>query len=192
MIWTLPNCLTIARIVAAPVVGIMVAAGGRDIAIWAFVLFVLASLTDFLDGWVARRLNQVSAVGKMLDPIADKAMVILVLAALASLATGATLSFIIPTMLILLREVLVSGLREFLGDIKLPVTYLAKWKTTVQMVAIGALLLVVPMSETEATDAAYAVYILGTGLLWLAALLTIVTGWDYFRKGIAHIRMQEG
>ena len=183
MIWTIPNLLTVFRVLAAPFVALVFAFFDKPLAGWiAFVLFVAAALTDFVDGWAARRWGQVSEIGKMLDPIADKAMVTIALAALMGLI-GLEFWYVLPASAILLREVLVSGLREYLGDVKLPVTTLAKWKTTSQMVAIGALLLFQPGGSDWSTG-----MYLGIVLLWLAALLTVMTGWDYFSKGAEIIR----
>ena len=200
MIWNLPNCLTLARILAAPVVCLMVVLGPPETALWAFLLFALAALTDFFDGWLARRLGQISEIGKMLDPIADKVMVTLVIAALIAGPGGTSPWYLVPALLILMREILISGLREFLGDVKLPTTQLAKWKTTVQMVALGALLLVpavmagdtISSQETPGDSAGHIVWGVGIALLWLAALLTVITGWDYFQKGLAYIQGREG
>ncbi|MEM7506228.1 MAG: CDP-diacylglycerol--glycerol-3-phosphate 3-phosphatidyltransferase [Pseudomonadota bacterium] len=200
MIWTLPNFLTLLRILAAPAVGMMVVLGGPDQALWALLIFILAALTDFLDGWIARAWRQHSAFGQMLDPIADKAMVVVVLAALASKPVNATPVFLIPVLVILMREVLISGLREFLGDVKLAVTRLAKWKTTLQLIAIGALLAEAPVmaADTQSTQehagqhAGWIAHWVGVALLWLAALLTVATGWDYFRKALPYIRAREG
>lgn len=206
MIWTVPNILTIARVIAAPFVALVFAIFERPFADWcAFCLFTGAALTDFVDGWYARRYNASSAFGKMLDPIADKAMVIIALFSLAVLY-GVNWWFAIPATVILLREVLVSGLREYLGNIKLDVTKLAKWKTTAQMFAIGGLFLAAGWntyfdiaSVRPAGDLAvhkmkiarvgggYVFYI-SMGLLWIAAALTLITGWDYFRKGMRYIR----
>lgn len=222
MIWTIPNILTMARILSAPCVALVFVFFERPLADWlAFGLFVGASLTDFFDGWLARKLKQMSEIGKMLDPIADKAMVIIALmvlvmrgnlagpsAAPASAGDNTVLALIVvPASLIMLRETLISGLREYLGDTKLSVTRLAKWKTTAQMVAIGLLLGVEPLRQlmggsiaeltpgqagapTDAGPGAFA-FTTGLMLLWLAAVLTVITGWDYFRKGLAHIRARE-
>jgi len=185
--WTTPNILTISRIVAAPVVALMVALGGPGWALPAFLLFGAAALTDYLDGWLARKLGQTTAIGKMLDPIGDKVMVGLLLLAIGSKA-GNEWSFVVPATIILAREILVSGLREFLGDVKLNVTRLAKWKTTTQLVAISVLLLVDVVSPFRG---GMAILILGLILLWIAAALTAITGWDYFVKGVAEIRKRE-
>lgn len=186
MIWNVPNLLTGFRVLAAPFVALVFAIFEGPVAGWiAFALFVTAALTDFVDGWWARRWGQVSEVGKMLDPIADKAMVTIALAALMGLI-GLNFWYVVPASAILLREVLVSGLREYLGDVKLPVTTLAKWKTTAQMVAIGALLLFQPMHGDWNAGT-----VLGIVLLWVAAVLTVMTGWDYFTKGAEVLRRRE-
>ena len=217
MIWTLPNILTILRIAAAPGVALAFVVFARPLADWvAFWLFVGAALTDFFDGWLARRWNQTSLLGKMLDPIADKAMVMIALAVLMTInpvqgGQGAGVIFpspgveiAVPAMIIIMREILVAGLREFLGDIKLHVTRLAKWKTTVQMVAVALLFLRLPISLIDSPGSAgvfgraplsatteWLLYG-GVLLLWIAAVLTAITGWDYFRKGLVHIREREG
>lgn len=181
MIWTLPNLLTMGRIAAAPAVAlIFLASTGPAAHLAAFALFVLAALTDFLDGWLARRLDRITALGKMLDPIADKVMVILALATLMALS-GPDPALVLPSLAILMREVLVSGLREYLGDVKLPVTPLAKLKTTAQMIAIGGLLLAGALPGLPLLG------LVALGLLWLAAALTIATGIDYFRKAMPHL-----
>ena len=174
----LPNTLTVARIVAVP---LLIAAFylPAPAAHWAaMALFVGASVTDWVDGWLARRWEQQSDFGKVLDPIADK---LLVAAALFMLAAFDRLSVpsIVAAIAILGREILVSGLREFLaGRATLPVTPLAKWKTAVQMIAIALLLL--------GTAAPWGIpaQAIGEAALWLAALLTLVTGWDYLRKSL--------
>lgn len=173
----LPNLLTFLRLAAAPGVALVFVALPRPAAdLAAFALFALASVTDWLDGWLARRLDAISALGRMMDPIADKAMVVIALAMLMALA-GPTLWLTLPVAAILLREVAVSGLREFLaGRVTVPVTAAAKAKTAAQMVAIGVLLLAgaVPVLWTP-----------GLALLWLAAGLTAWTGADYFRRALA-------
>ncbi len=218
MIWTLPNILTLGRLIAAPCVALVFVVFERPLADWlAFGIFVSAAVTDFLDGWLARKLNQTSQIGKMLDPIADKAMVIIVLTVILILFAGGPFQagtsshpfpgavFTVPVVIIVVREILVSGLREFLGDVKLSVTPLAKWKTTAQMVAISLLLLSHPLwfgdlRHTGLTGdtirgSVYKtpnlVLLSGIAVLWVAALLTLLSGLDYLRKGTAHIRLQE-
>lgn len=186
--YSLPNILTYARIVAVPLVVLCFFLEGRlkstDTARWAaFTIFALASITDFFDGYLARIWKQTSDIGRMLDPIADKLLVSACLLLLAADGTIAGWS-LWAAIIILCREILVSGLREYLAELKVsvPVSRLAKWKTTAQMVAL-AFLLVGPAGKH------FFLYTtqLGLILLWIAALLTLVTGWDYFRAGLKHV-----
>ncbi|MFV0472652.1 MAG: CDP-diacylglycerol--glycerol-3-phosphate 3-phosphatidyltransferase [Pikeienuella sp.] len=183
---TIPTALTIGRVVAAPLVAFVFLALARPLAdMVAFLLFAIAGISDFLDGWLARRWGQVSAFGRMLDPIADKAMIAITGAVLVGLFNLSAL-VTIPVTIILLRETLVSGLREYLkGARVLDVTLLAKWKTTAQMFAFGALLL------SGAAGPESWIGFAGLALLWVAALLTAVTGWDYFARGLAYIKAEE-
>ncbi|OIQ30141.1 MAG: CDP-diacylglycerol--glycerol-3-phosphate 3-phosphatidyltransferase [Alphaproteobacteria bacterium MedPE-SWcel] len=143
MIWNLPNILTLLRLLAAPALAVMFLFFTRPYADWfALVLFVGAALTDWVDGYLARSWKQETKIGAMLDPIADKAMVVIALMILVGYATSHwTAWLVLPATVILFREVFVSGLREFLGDTAgtLKVTKLAKWKTTAQMIAIATL-----------------------------------------------------
>lgn len=185
---SLPNLLTYARIVAVPLVVLCFFVEGRlhgsDTARWwALFIFVAASLTDWLDGYLARAWNQSSTIGRMLDPIADKLLVaaaLLVLAADGTIAGWTTWAAIV----ILCREILVSGLREYLAELKVsvPVTRLAKWKTATQMLAIGFLL-----AGPAGDKIMPFVTEMGIFLLWLSALVTLYTGYDYFRAGLRHI-----
>jgi CDP-diacylglycerol--glycerol-3-phosphate 3-phosphatidyltransferase len=180
--WTVPNALTVGRVAAAPFVAFAMAAGWH---LAAFLLFTGAAATDWLDGRLARRWGQESAFGRMLDPIADKAMATIALAALLG-AHGLSPVLVAPVAVIMLRETLVAGLREFLkGAEALSVTPLAKWKTTAQLTAIAALLAVEPARALAGPDAGAGVMAGGLALLWVAAALTAATGWDYFRKGLA-------
>jgi cardiolipin synthase len=193
---SLPNILTYARIAAIPVVvGCIYAQAIMDGPLWlrwvALAVFIAAAVTDFLDGYYARIWDQHSAFGRMLDPIADKLLVASCLLMLAAdgIIHGWTLW---AAIVILCREILVSGLREYLAALRVsvPVTKLAKWKTTVQLIAIGFLLAgdagdqmvgaLVPQLGPVVTQ-------LGLLLLWISAIFTIYTGWDYFRAGIHHL-----
>jgi cardiolipin synthase len=182
MLTTLPNLLTLSRILVIP---LLIAAFylDRPAANWtAAALFTLASLTDFLDGWLARYWDQVTRFGRFLDPVADKIMVAAALFMLVA-SGGITGLLVLPALVILIREILVSGLREFLAQINvgLPVNRLAKWKTGLQMVAIPLLLLgpAAPMDIPMVT--------LGSWALWIAAGLTLITGYDYLRAGLRHM-----
>ena len=196
MTWTIPNILTVLRLFAAPGVAIMFLYFDRPGADWlALLLFVTAALTDFVDGYLARAWKQESKFGAMMDPIADKAMVIIAIVVITGYS-GMKPSMILPATVILFREVFVSGLREFLGSKAglLKVTKLAKWKTTAQMVAISVLFLWTGLAYVEAGSgatphwAAPAAYWLGIGLIWIAAGLTLVTGVDYFIKALPYLR----
>ena len=203
MNWTIPTLLSIIRVLAAPCVALSFVVFERPQADQvAILIFVAAAVTDYLDGLLARALGQESAFGRMLDPVADKAMVTVALAIIITLY-DLDWPILVPAVVIMLREVLISGLREFLGDVKLQVTHLAKWKTTLQMFAICLLLLrgalapaegagpIGPIVAKVMSGAAMGAGAFGLLLLWLAAWLTIVTGWDYFRKGMPYIREKE-
>jgi cardiolipin synthase len=179
----LPNLLTYGRIAAVPaLVGCFFLDG--DFGNWlSLAIFVVAALTDVLDGYVARAWEQQTSLGRMLDPIADK---LLVSAALMMLAAQQTIAgwSLWAGVIILSREILVSGLREFLGEVNVsvPVTNLAKWKTLMQMIAIGFLL------AGSAGDKIFPwTTLTGLCLLWVSAILTLYTGWDYFRAGMKHV-----
>lgn len=182
-VWNLPNILTYGRIVAVPVVAGLLLWGGHNARWAALAIYVVAAITDFFDGYLARRWKQQSSLGRMLDPIADKvlvAVVLLVLCADDILRGG----HIWAAIIILSREVLVSGLREYLGELQVsvPVTQIAKWKTTVQLVSIG-FLIAGPAGDTVVPY----VTEMGIAMLWIAAGLTLYTGYDYFRAGIRHV-----
>jgi cardiolipin synthase (CMP-forming) len=186
--YSLPNILTYARIIAVPMVVVCFFLEGKlqssDTARWgALAIFIIASITDFFDGYLARIWQQTSTIGRMLDPIADK---LLVSACLLLLAADGTIAgwTLWAAIIILCREILVSGLREYLAELKVsvPVSRMAKWKTTIQMVAI-AFLLAGPAGDKIVPI----VSILGIVLLWSAALITLYTGWDYFRAGLKHV-----
>ena len=185
---TLPNLLTLSRIVAVPLlVFLLWRPSPVDYAI-TFVLYCIVGATDYLDGYLARAQGRISKLGKFLDPIADKIMVAAVLMMLISSRKANPVPeiaglHIIAALIILLREIIVSGLREFLADLRVsvPVSRLAKWKTTFQLVALGALIL------GGALPAQPWVHLVGLVCLWLAAALTLVTGWDYLRVGLKHM-----
>jgi cardiolipin synthase len=188
--FNLPNILTYGRILAVVLVGLCFFVEGRlassEAARWTAVgIFVVASITDFLDGYLARIWKQTSNIGRMLDPIADKLLVSTCLLLLAADTEKTIAGWTLwAAIIILCREILVSGLREYLAGLKVsvPVTRLAKWKTTVQMVAIG-FLLAGPAGEKVLPHT----IAIGNTLLWIAALLTLYTGYDYFRAGLKHV-----
>ncbi len=220
MKWTVPNFLTIARLLAAPAVAIMFLYFSRPLADWlALFLFMGAAITDWFDGYLARAWKQESKLGAMLDPIADKAMVVIALMVIVGYSNVYwTPWLVLPATVILFREVFVSGLREYLGDTAgtLKVTKLAKWKTTAQMVAIAvlfsrgifehhlvmgsfgmdqAMVNQIMLGEIEDVNGLRAQYHgmiwagrTGLALLWVAGLLTLITGIDYFRKALPHLK----
>ena len=141
MMWTIPNILTLLRLIAAPGVAVMFLYFHRPWADWfALALFLVAALTDFFDGYLARLWKQESKFGAMMDPIADKAMVVIAIAVLTAFSSH-KFWILLPSTIIIFREIFVSGLREFLGETAgtLKVTRIAKWKTTAQMIAIAML-----------------------------------------------------
>ena len=186
--FNLPNLLTYARILAVPLIGLCFFIEGRsgDFARWAALsIFIAASVTDYLDGYLARIWEQTSDIGKMLDPIADKLLVVTCLLLLAANGTIADWS-LWAGIIILCREILVSGLREYLAGLRVsvPVTQLAKCKTAIQMVAI-AFLLVGPAGD--ALLPAGHITTTGIVLLWISAVVTLYTGYGYFRSGLKHL-----
>ncbi|WP_297488247.1 CDP-diacylglycerol--glycerol-3-phosphate 3-phosphatidyltransferase [Acidocella sp.] len=186
MLTDLPNILTLSRIAAIPLLVLLVAIGAPWAAFGAALLFTLAAITDYFDGHLARERQQLSDFGRMLDPIADKLLVAATLMVLVGFGHLPGLG-IYPAIVIMLREILVSGLREYLAAIRigLPVTKLAKWKTGVQMTALGLLLLGGAGARFMGLGF-LPVNALGAAMLWGAALLTLITGWDYLTAGLRH------
>jgi CDP-diacylglycerol--glycerol-3-phosphate 3-phosphatidyltransferase len=181
---SLPNILTYGRLVAVPVVAALLAWPEDIWSRWiALGIFIVAAITDYFDGYFARAYAQQSALGRMLDPIADK---LLVAACLLMLVADKTIQSwaLGAAIVILCREILVSGLREFLAELKVsvPVSRVAKWKTTVQLVAVG-FLIAGPAGETVLPGT----IVIGIGLLVAAAALTLYTGWDYLKAGLQHL-----
>ncbi|MEK9671131.1 MAG: CDP-diacylglycerol--glycerol-3-phosphate 3-phosphatidyltransferase [Rhodospirillaceae bacterium] len=189
MLIQLPNILTMSRIVAIPVVVCLMLFVEAPMGNWlAFAVYTYAAITDFLDGYLARAWEQQSSLGQFLDPIADKLLVAALLLTLVGVDRFGG-PHILPAAVILCREILVSGLREYLAtaQVRMPVSVLAKWKTTLQILALG-FLIVGPagpqfwvLSTTE----------VGLWGLWIAALLTLVTGLDYLLAGLRHIRRRD-
>lgn len=218
MTWTVPNILTLMRLIAAPLLPVVFLYFHHPWADWfALILFIVAAISDYIDGALARAWSQETRFGAAMDPIADKAMVLIALLVINGYS-GLTPWIVLPSALIIYREVFVSGLREFLGDKSraLKVTYLAKWKTTVQMVAIATLFSTGIFrysfaNRTQGLDDAMISDILsgvvedrlnlnlilsamywsgwiGIALLWIAGILTLITGWDYFKKSLPFLK----
>ncbi len=220
MTWNLPNILTLLRLLAAPGVAVMFLYFARPLADWlALMLFTGAAITDWFDGYLARAWKQETKIGAMLDPIADKAMVVVALMVIVGYSDANWIPWLVlPVTVILFREVFVSGLREYLGDTAgtLKVTKLAKWKTTAQMVAIAVLFsrgifehylgMAVWGMDQALVDQIMAGSVedlqrirplfegmiwsgrIGLWLLWIAAILTLITGVDYLRKALPHLK----
>ncbi|RMD65240.1 MAG: CDP-diacylglycerol--glycerol-3-phosphate 3-phosphatidyltransferase [Alphaproteobacteria bacterium] len=179
----LPNLLTLSRIVAIPVI-VAVLFFHDPLMRWIGLgLFVAAAVTDYFDGYLARHWGQVSRLGRFLDPIADKLLVASIIVMLVATDDVRGL-VVIPAIVIVCREILVSGLREFLAEIKvpLPVSRLAKWKTAIQMIALGVLIV-----GEEAGPSFLPMQVIGDAGLWIAATLTLVTGYDYLARGLKHM-----
>lgn len=193
----LPNAITITRILLVPVFAVAFVLPGETARLIAFAVFCIAGLSDALDGLAARKLNAGSDFGRMLDPIADKILVAVAL--MMIVAEGAQFNFepnlggllrLVPALVILTREILVSGLREFLGGarVSIPVIAMAKFKTTVQMVAIGAMILEPLAPRYLASSLVLPYQTVAYGLLWIAAALTVATGYVYFRAGVKYLQ----
>jgi cardiolipin synthase len=186
---TLPNLLTLSRILAVPILVFLLWKPAPYDYLITFILYCIVGITDYFDGYLARAQGLTSRLGQFLDPIADKVMVAAVLVMLmASRKADGDAPIIqdwtvIPALIILIREITVSGLREFLAELKVlvPVSALAKWKTTFQLVALGALIL------GGAFPTQQWVHLTGVICLWAAAALTMLTGYDYLRLGLRHM-----
>src|SRR3954468_2615721 len=199
--FALPNALTIMRIVLVPIFAVAFVLPGEAARLVAFLVFALAGISDWLDGFAARKLKAGSDFGRMLDPIADKVLVAVALMMLVAEGpfrrvnpeTGASvfsLLRLVPALIILAREILVSGLREFLAGtrVSVPGTAVAKFKTAVQMIAIGAMILT-PLVAEYAPDLPAKTYLaVAYVMLWVAAALTVYTGVVYFKNGIVYLR----
>lgn len=177
---TLPNMLSLLRLALLPFMVPLFLIPAEWAAWICLVLYIFGSLTDFLDGWLARRLKQTSEFGAFIDPLSDKIFVVTTMLMLVAIDRIDRFSAV-AVAVILIREFVVSGLREYLGqkELKLPVTNLAKWKTAAQMSALGVLI-VAPYI--------FLGHIIGLLLLLTAAVLTVITGWDYLKTGLDHMR----
>jgi cardiolipin synthase len=186
MLTDLPNVLTLSRIVAIPLLVALVAINRPAADLAACIVFSAAAITDYFDGKLARSRRQQSDLGRMLDPIADKLLVGAVLMMLVGQNRLSSLG-LYPAIVIMLREILVSGLREYLAGIRvgLPVTRLAKWKTGFQMGALGTLLAGDTSAPVLHLDF-LPISTIGEAMLWVAAILTLITGWDYLTAGLRH------
>ena len=196
----MPNALTVARLVAAPIVGALLLVGGhslyaagRDVAVallsTALVIFLLAALTDWLDGAMARKLDATSVMGAALDHAADKALVTASLFALA--ATALPFDLVIAGALIVTRDVTVAGLREglSLAGRALPVSSLGKVKTVAELIGVGAAIavqiaaIVTPFAD-RAVEPLDVITFIARAFLWAAAALALWSGAEYARAAL--------
>jgi cardiolipin synthase len=184
MLTSIPNLLTIGRVLIIPVIVALLYVPAAWASWAALAIYLGAALTDWLDGYLARRLGEVSPLGRFLDPVADKLLVTAVVVMLIANGTVGPVTAL-PAIAILCREILVSGLREYLAEMQvgMPVSRLAKWKTAAQMAAL-ALLILAPASATLGVP----LLLPGKVLLWVAGVLTVITGYDYLVKGLKHMR----
>ena len=181
MKYNISNLLTIARIIVIPVIVICIYLKSPFYGWIGFMLFCLASITDYFDGYIARIRNEITNFGTFLDPIADKllvAAVILILTSKEVIADWET----IPALIILLREIAVSGLREYLAGIKVsvPASRISKIKTSIQLIALALLILI------ESGVSIIPILLIGKLALWIAGILTLYTGYDYLKSGLRH------
>ena len=181
MKYNISNILTLARILVIPVIVICIYLKNPFYGWLGFVLFCLASITDYFDGYIARIRNEITNFGTFLDPIADKllvAAVILILTSKEVIADWET----IPALIILLREIAVSGLREYLAGIKVsvPASRISKIKTSIQLIALALLILI------ESGINIIPILLIGKVALWIAGILTLYTGYDYLKSGLRH------
>jgi cardiolipin synthase len=179
----LPNILTFFRIAILPVIIGLFFIPEAWAAWTALGFYTIASITDFLDGYLARKMKTESALGQFLDPIADKIFIASLLLVIVGFDRLDGI-WMIPAILIFMREFLVSGLREFLApqNIQLPVSKLAKWKTTFQMIALGFLVVGDYGDVLIPNTLMY-----GQWGITIAAILTLITGWSYLKAGLKHI-----
>ena len=175
----IPNILTIFRIASAPILVIILLSSEMNMIILGLFIFIISSITDFLDGYLARSFNQLSKFGKILDPIADK---LLIACALISLISNSIIQdfHVFAATLIIIREIFISGLREYIRGNVLKVTFLAKVKTTVQMIAI---ILLIP---SEVVEFNFDLQFLGLLFLWLSSILSLVTAYQYVKVSISN------
>ena len=181
-IYTIPNIITIIRIILIPIILYLLFSENPNIVLLAGGLFIISSISDYFDGYLARVLNQSSKLGTLLDPIADKLLIASVIVVLVDTNVISNLH-VIPAIIILLREIAISGLREFLAKMNtdMPVSRLAKYKTTFQMVSLSILIISLGFQLNDF------LWSLGLVTLWIAAIITLLSGYNYMAKGLKHI-----
>ena len=181
-IYTIPNIITFIRIFLIPVILYLLFSENPNIVLIAGLLFIVSSVSDYFDGYLARTLNQSSKLGTLLDPIADKLLIASVIVVLVDTGVISNIH-VVPAIIILLREIAISGLREFLAKLNtdMPVSRLAKFKTTFQMVSLSILIISLGFELNDL------LWNIGLITLWIAAIITLLSGYNYMVKGLKHI-----
>lgn len=181
-IYTIPNIITFIRIFLIPIILYLLFSENPNIVLIAGLLFIVSSVSDYFDGYLARTLNQSSKLGTLLDPIADKLLIASVIVVLVDTGVISNIH-VVPAIIILLREIAISGLREFLAKLNtdMPVSKLAKYKTTFQMVSLSILIISLGFELNDL------LWNIGLITLWIAAIITLLSGYNYMAKGLKHI-----
>ena len=181
-IYTIPNIITFIRIFLIPIILYLLFSENPNIVLIAGLLFIISSVSDYFDGYLARTLNQSSKLGTLLDPIADKLLIASVIVVLVDTGVISNIH-VVPAIIILLREIAISGLREFLAKLNtdMPVSKLAKYKTTFQMVSLSILIISLGFELNDF------LWNIGLITLWIAAIITLLSGYNYMVKGLKHI-----
>jgi CDP-diacylglycerol--glycerol-3-phosphate 3-phosphatidyltransferase len=181
-IYTIPNIITFIRIFLIPIILYLLFSENPNIVLIAGLLFIVSSVSDYFDGYLARTLNQSSKLGTLLDPIADKLLIASVIVVLVDTGVISNIH-VVPAIIILLREIAISGLREFLAKLNtdMPVSKLAKYKTTFQMVSLSILIISLGFELNDL------LWNIGLITLWVAAIITLLSGYNYMVKGLKHI-----
>ena len=181
-IYTIPNIITFIRIFLIPIILYLLFSENPNIVLIAGLLFIVSSISDYFDGYLARTLNQSSKLGTLLDPIADKLLIASVIVVLVDTGVISNIH-VVPAIIILLREIAISGLREFLAKLNtdMPVSRLAKFKTTFQMVSLSILIISLGFELNDL------LWNIGLITLWIAAIITLLSGYNYMVKGLKHI-----
>jgi len=181
-IYTIPNIITFIRIFLIPIILYLLFSENPNIVLIAGLLFIISSVSDYFDGYLARTLNQSSKLGTLLDPIADKLLIASVIVVLVDTGVISNIH-VVPAIIILLREIAISGLREFLAKLNtdMPVSKLAKYKTTFQMVSLSILIISLGFELNDL------LWNIGLITLWIAAIITLMSGYNYMVKGLKNI-----
>jgi len=181
-IYTIPNIITFIRIFLIPIILYLLFSENPNIVLIAGLLFIVSSVSDYFDGYLARTLNQSSKLGTLLDPIADKLLIASVIVVLVDTGVISNIH-VVPAIIILLREIAISGLREFLAKLNtdMPVSKLAKYKTTFQMISLSILIISLGFELNDL------LWNIGLITLWIAAIITLLSGYNYMAKGLKHI-----